>query len=321
MLFRSNGISIAEEADGILIRAQLGTSDAIAGESLELLIGNTPFGTPLTKTLDSTDISNDYVDFTIPTGELASGSNSITSKVTDVAGNTSSASGTLTLTFDGAAPTVTGTPVDQNSENTNGISIAEEADGILIRAELGTSDAIAGESLELLIGNTPFGTPLTKTLDSTDISNDYVDFTIPTGELASGSNSITSKVTDVAGNTSSASGTLTLTFDDAAPTFSVTSVSPVSGNTAKVGENVVVTLTAGGLETGLTASGTQTVNTVTSVFAESGSGVYTITYTIVEGNTDISDASALPVSITLKDPAGNIGTTITTIVEIGRAHV
>ena len=80
------------------------------------------------------------------------------------------------------------------------------------------------------------------------------------------------------------------TLDTTAPTFSVTSVSPVSGNTAKVGENVVVTLTAGGLETGLTASGTQTVNTITSVFAESGSGIYTITYTIVEGNTEIGRA-------------------------------
>ena len=119
--------------------------------------------------------------------------------------------------------------------------------------------------------------------------------------------------TDSAGNDNTVSNTFDFTIDTTAPTFTVTSVSPTSGNTAKVGDSVVVTLTAGSSETGLTASGTQTINGVTSSFSESGGGVYTITYTVVEGNTDRSDSGTLPVSITLKDAAGNAGTEITTI--------
>ena len=119
--------------------------------------------------------------------------------------------------------------------------------------------------------------------------------------------------TDSAGNDNTVSNTFDFTIDTTAPTFTVTSVSPTSGNTAKVGDSVVVTLTAGSSETGLTASGTQTINGVTSSFSESGGGVYTMTYTVVEGNTDRSDSGTLPVSITLKDAAGNAGTEITTI--------
>jgi hypothetical protein len=71
-----------------------------------------------------------------------------------------------------------------------------------------------------------------------------------------------------------------IVIDTTAPTFTVTAVSPDSGNTAKVGQDVVVTVTAGGSEIGLTASGTPTVNGVNAVFAEVGpaDGNYTITY-------------------------------------------
>ena len=147
--------------------------------------------------------------------------------------------------------------------------------------------------------------------------NQYV-LTWTSGEMFNGGNititvasaqDLAGNVIDGAHNVATASGAAIGT----APTYSVTSVSPVSGNTAKVGDSVVVSVTAGGSETGLTASGTQSVNGVTSVFSEVGAGVYHITYTVVEGNTDIADSTALPVSITLKDAAGNIGTEITSI--------
>jgi len=147
--------------------------------------------------------------------------------------------------------------------------------------------------------------------------NQYV-LTWTSGEMFNGGNititvanaqDLAGNVIDGAYNAATASGTAIGT----APTYSVTSVSPVSGNTAKVGDSVVVSVTAGGSETGLTASGTQSVNGVTSVFSEVGAGVYHITYIVVEGNNDIADSASLPVSITLKDAAGNIGTTISTI--------
>jgi len=211
----TNGISIAEEADGVLIRVPLGSSSAVVGDSLELHLARLAFAAPLNKTLDSTDVTtNSYVEFTIPTGELRDGLNSVAALVTDNAGNVGTASAPLILTFDGTAPSATSTPVDQNSENTNEISIAEEADGVLIRVPLGSSGAVVGDSLELHLARLAFAAPLNKTLDSTDVTtNSYVEFTIPTGELSTGSNFVTAKIIDVAGNAGTASAALTLTFD------------------------------------------------------------------------------------------------------------
>ncbi|MCJ8306363.1 MAG: hypothetical protein HRU07_04860 [Nitrosopumilus sp.] len=104
------------------------------------------------------------------------------------------------------------------------------------------------------------------------------------------------------------------TLDTTAPTFTVTSVSPTSGNTAAIGDPIVVTVTAGGAETGLTASGTQSINGQTAVFAETSGGEYTITDTVGVGDGDVLDANALTVSITLQDSSSNIGTEITSIV-------
>ena len=101
--------------------------------------------------------------------------------------------------------------------------------------------------------------------------------------------------------------------DGQGPTFASVSVSPTSGHLAKIGDSVVVTGTADGAETGLTEVSPSTVNGVSSVFHEVGGGVYTITYTVVSGNTDISDSSALPVNIQLQDLAHNPSVLVSSI--------
>ena len=40
-------------------------STAVAGDTVQLLLGGSAFGTPKTVTLTSTDISNGYVSFTV----------------------------------------------------------------------------------------------------------------------------------------------------------------------------------------------------------------------------------------------------------------
>ena len=96
----------------------------------------------------------------------------------------------------------------------------------------------------------------------------------------------------------------------ASPSISISSYTPSSG-VRKIGETVVVTITTSPQQTGL-AVNTATINSVNvaSTFVESSEATYQLTYTVAEGNNDISDASNLPLSITLEDnnsvPSNNI---------------
>ena len=124
-----------------------------------------------------------------------------------------------------------------------------------------------------------------------------------------------STVRDIVQNNiaSSKGNTISLTPDTIAPTLSITSLSPADGTIAKVGDTITLTLTADGAETGISIINMPTINGIDSTFAETGNGVYTISYTIVEGNNDVSDADPLPVSITLQDTARNPAIAITSV--------
>ncbi|MEO1852275.1 MAG: Ig-like domain-containing protein, partial [Psychrobacter sp.] len=213
----------------------------------------------------------------------------------------------MSIAVDVAGNAVTATPtsgspfvVDNTAPSIGSLSLSSQPDAtpdLTFTAEASSSVAITSSGTSGTVGSVGSATGSAQTI------------TLST--LDAGTQTLTATATDAAGNT--ATDTISVTVDVTAPTFTVTSVTPSSG-TQVVGETVVVTLTAGSNETGLTASGTQTINGVTSSFSESGGGVYTITYTVVEGNTDRDDSGALPVSITLQDSAGNDGTTITSIV-------
>ena len=124
-----------------------------------------------------------------------------------------------------------------------------------------------------------------------------------------------STVRDIVQNNiaSSNGNTISLIPDTITPTLSITSLSPADSTIAKVGDTITLTLTADGAETGISIINMPTINGIDSTFAETGNGVYTISYTIVEGNNDVSDADPLPVSITLQDTARNPAIAITSI--------
>lgn len=83
----------------------LTSSGAVLSDTIELQLGGSSFGTPLSKVLDATDISNGYIDFTVISGELGvDGSKVLTAKLTHNASPTT-LSGDLTITLDTTAPT------------------------------------------------------------------------------------------------------------------------------------------------------------------------------------------------------------------------
>ena len=91
----------------------------------------------------------------------------------------------------------------------------------------------------------------------------------------------------------------------ATPAFAVAAAySPVSGNVAKIGDVVTITVTTNPLQTGLNLGVTSVNNEtvpVSVVEHPTDDGKYVITYTVVEGDADIADGADLPVSMAVTD--------------------
>ncbi len=193
------------------------------GDSIELLLDGVSFDSPVTGTVDATDVSNGYIDLSVTGEDLgADGDKSITAEVTDLAGNTDT-TGALTIHLDtlatiGAVDLVSGSDTGSSDSDDNSYDTTPT-----FQVTLG-ADAEAGDSVELLLAGAAFTTPVTKTLDATDITNGYVQLTVTDGDLgADGDKSITAKFTDVAGNTAT-SAALTYTLDTTAPAPTITSI-------------------------------------------------------------------------------------------------
>jgi hypothetical protein len=93
------------------------------------------------------------------------------------------------------------------------------------------------------------------------------------------------------------------------PTISVVSYSPSSG-WRKIGETIFLTIIAG--ETGLFENAITVNGKAVTDFTDNLDNTYTVTYTVAEGDNDISDGDRLPLSISLVDAVGNISSTFTT---------
>jgi len=206
-----------------LIRINLTGSNAVSGDTLEVLLNGSSFGTPLSATLSNTNIANGFIDLTVVSGSLgADGTKVLTVRVIDAAGNAGTAGGTMTLTLDTTLPGTPSNPIvlanasDSGSSNADGITNISNP---TVRVSLAGTNAVSGDTLELLLGNNSFGLPLRATLSNTDISNGYIDLTVVSGSLgADGNKVLTARLTDVAGNVGTAGGSLTVTLDTAIAT-------------------------------------------------------------------------------------------------------
>jgi hypothetical protein len=95
----------------------------------------------------------------------------------------------------------------------------------------------------------------------------------------------------------------------ATPVISGVTFSPTSG-VLRIGQTLTATITAD--TTGYSA-GAITINSkAVTAFTEVGGGVYTVTYTVAAGDTDILQTAQIPVSVVLSDPASNRNLPFTT---------
>ncbi|MCK5712985.1 MAG: hypothetical protein KAI25_09730, partial [Hyphomicrobiaceae bacterium] len=102
--------------------------------------------------------------------------------LTDTIGNTgaSADSADVARAIDANAPSATSAPTAAAGPD---INAAEETAGFDIVAGLSTSDAVAGDTLELLLDGAAFPTPLTRTLTADDITATSYTFIISSGQL------------------------------------------------------------------------------------------------------------------------------------------
>jgi hypothetical protein len=240
-----------------------------------------------TTTNGSGNWSFDYTGVT-----LAQGSHSFTATATDVAGNISGASATLTVTIDITAPNapiIAGIASDTGSSATDGIT----SDQTL--ALNGTAEANSTVTI------TRIGVGVLGTAIADGTGNWTFDYTGTT--LSAGTHSFSAMATDAAGNASGASSTFTVTVDVAAPAAPV-----ISGIINDTGVNATDGVTS---DTSIILLGTAEANSVITVTRVSV-GVIGTTTADASGNWSfdytgtILTAGTYSFTGTAKDAAGNI---------------
>ena len=203
------------EAVNIAFRVALNSTIANTvnvGDKVELLLGVAPFSTPKLITISDADRTKGYVDFTVLQNDFNGDSavvndKSITAKITDIAGNSSTSSAvTFTLdTFATNAPTVAEFSSSKLSDGK--LNYNETIANTSFRVALPTSGvaALTGDKVELLLNGASFSTPKFLVLGQ-GVNNSALDFSLLKADLgADGDKVLTAVITDKAGNTSSLS--------------------------------------------------------------------------------------------------------------------
>ncbi|MEH2599182.1 hypothetical protein V1278_006095 [Bradyrhizobium sp. AZCC 1577] len=213
------------------------------------------------------------------TGALAAGSHSLTAKATDAAGNTGAASAVVTASTGTSAPPATpATPTIASFSNDTGAA----GDGITSDNTLqlkGT--AAANSTIKIYDGSTQIGT----TTASSTGSWDYI-----TSVLTNAKHVLTATATTSSGQTSAASGAVTVTVDTLAPT------APALSSNAIVNTNQVkLSGTAEANSTVTVYDGTTVVGTGTT----NSTGAWSVTTNALSTGTHALTAKAA-------DAAGNV---------------
>lgn len=157
--------------------------------------------------------------WTVPSAH--NGTAEVTVAGADIPGNNYVGTDKIVFNIDNRAPLAPNAPVVDSAVGTV-INSTEESAGFNVTVDLGSSEASAGDTLELLLDNKVFNTPVKVVLTQNDINNGYYTFTIVHGQLGTdGQKEITARVTDISENEGGNSQPLTLTLDTSAPGFTI----------------------------------------------------------------------------------------------------
>ena len=303
------------------------TGTRTVGQAITMTIQTSEAGLTVSAlTVNSVDVSGTFVDnndasytvtYTVGEGNTdidVASQLPLSVNLSDAAGNLSGAYTTSPAA--GSSPGVDGhTPTITNATFTPSIGTLNVGDALTMNITAGSSET--GLTAGTITVN---GVSVGSTLSDDGGGNYSVTYTLIEGnndinDAAQVPLSIT--LSDGAGNTSAAYTTSPAAgscpaIDANSPSIISVVFSPTSGY-RKVGQAVTTTITEGTSETGLSA-GTMTINgnDVSGTLVDNSDGTYTVTYTVQEGDTDISSSQTIPISLTLKDAALNNSNTFST---------
>ena len=192
----------------------INVSGATAGDTVELLNNGSSFGAPVTHVLTQGEITAGSI--TLTAGTLGDGLHNISVKLSDAAGNTTT-SAALPVTIDTTIATLnapdltTATDTAGPGGNTSDNLTKDNTPDFSINV----SGATAGDTVELLNNGSSFGAPVTHVLTQGEITAGSI--TLTAGTLGDGLHNISVKLSDAAGNTTTAAA-LPVTIDTTAPT-------------------------------------------------------------------------------------------------------
>ncbi len=231
-----------------------------------------------------------YITFT--EGSL---DNEATPAVTYTAGTLTDSAGNSLATASGVSSIDKAAPSVLTITNSDGDGVVKSGvTGVIVTVEF-------SETLTVTPKITISGA---ETVSATDMAGSGTTWTYTLPTIGSGDGVINAQITvgaDAAGNVVVHSAATTgLTVDNTVPTISGVAI---SSGTYKIGDSVAVVVTADA--TGY-SSGVITINgqSITG-FNDESDNTYTMTYTVVEGDTDRLNVGAVSVSVVLIDPAGN----------------
>jgi len=182
-------------------------------------------------------------NWSITSSPLADGSHTLTVKQTDIAGNASPASSSLTVRIDTLTPAAPATPA--LSTGSDGGIIGDFLTNISTPVITGTAEANATIRLFDTDGTTLLGTT---TADGSG------NWSITSSLLADGSHSLTVKQTDLAGNMSTASSALTINIDSSVPSTPGMPTLDIASDSSPIGDNLTSVVTPTVFGTGTTGN-------------------------------------------------------------------
>lgn len=316
-----SGINANEKTAGVAVVVDLAGSAAVVGDRLELVIGGVAFSTPVNRILTAADISNGVVTLTIASGSGwgTDGTKSIAARLVDAAGNIGASGPVTSLVLDTVAPAGPTATLSVPANSGGGITTVEKNAGVDVIVNLTGTSVVAGDMVEILIGGISFANPVNHILTAAEILARSVTITVGgnDGWGTDGAKILTARFTDIAGNSGTNTGTLTVTIDSGAPNPPLTpmvvaaATNGINSTEKLAGVSVVVNLAGTGAVAGDTihllidgldfptpvthvlTSAQITANTVTiaisgtAVWGADGSKVLTATITDGLGNTGV----------------------------------
>ncbi|WP_234472838.1 Ig-like domain-containing protein [Pantoea sp. S61] len=300
----ASGVLLSNDSSGTAVPITGGTTN----DTTPVLSGRAEPGSTVNVSdngtvIGSTTVGNDGNWSFTPSAPLSDGSHSLTTTVTDPAGNTGAASAPISVTVDTTIPAAPGNVALSNDESGTPVPITSGAATNDVTPVLSGS-AAAGSTITVSDGGTVLGSVVVG-------SGGTWSFT-PTTPLGEGSHSITATTTSPAGNTSAPSSPIVITVDTTAPE----EASGLQLNNDSSGTPVPIAADGTTNDTTPVLSGTAEPGSTVKV-SDNGTEIGSVT---VGSNGSWSFTPTTPLesgshslTTTVTDPAGNTGPETTPI--------